>query len=152
MNDLIEQRARGRRFLIAGGIVLILTGMAHAIAELSPPPAPAGEEEASLLRLMETHVMDIMGVKLTMMSIFHGFGWCFSACCWFLAATAIGIAAMRPRDAGLVRAASVFLALAAAVLLLISILYFPPPPIAFFAAAVVLFIIAATRAAGARAA
>lgn len=133
---------RGRRFLLAGCIVLILTGLAHLATHLVEPPAPKSDDEAQLLRLMSSVKIDAAGTPLTIDQILGGFGLYFSLSSISLGAVVIALS----RNAEATRRASVLMLTFAATATIISIRHFPSPPVMFFAAAGAMFLLAAIRA------
>ncbi|HVZ94347.1 MAG TPA: hypothetical protein VG797_07545 [Phycisphaerales bacterium] len=152
MNNEDEQgrKVPGRRFLIAGGIIMILQGLAHTMAHILQEPPPANEEEAQLRHLMDTHVFELLRVKFTMSSILNGFSFCFVVFSVLAGVLAIGAAIRQANDRCAVRGVSWWCVVASGAILGLSVLYFPPPPMMFSGPALALFLVAALRATAAR--
>jgi hypothetical protein len=65
-----------------GALILVLTGLAHAMGELSGPPQARNDTERQLLDLMTHYEFDIAGRTLTTGRIVSGYS-------WFMAATLV---------------------------------------------------------------
>jgi len=65
-----------------GALILVLTGLAHAMGELSGPPEARNDTEHQLLDLMAHYEFDIAGRTLTTGRIVSGYS-------WFMAATLV---------------------------------------------------------------
>lgn len=141
-----ERGVGGRRPFIIGCVLLVLTGLAHALGQLAGP-APAGNDtEKTLVELMTTYEFNMLGRHLTLMTVMVGFGWMFSVA--FLMQGVGGLVLMRGswNDVALVRRLAalnlIFLVLA----LLVAVIFFPQPPIAFIVAAIPCFALAVMHA------
>lgn len=131
---------------LLGCIVLILTAAAHTAAHLKGPETPASEDQAQMLRLMQSVQLDIFSVKRTMMQITSGFSWHFSASLALIGAMGIALWWCRRGDRGMMRLVAAFYAVFLIVMTAMSAALFPPPPTAFFAVAALLFATAAAAA------
>lgn len=140
-NPSNTDKPRGRRFLLAGCVVLILTGLAHLAGHFAERPAPKSDDEAQLFHLMSSVKIDAAGTPLSVDQLLNGFSWFFS-----LSIISIGLCVVAlARDAHSTRRAAILVLIFAALAGLISIHHFPAPPTWFFVVAGVMFLLAAAR-------
>ena len=127
-------------------MLLVLTGLAHALGQLRGPEMAANDTEQTLLALMTNYEFDMLGRKLTLMTVMVGFGWMFSVA--FLMQGVGGLVLMRGswNDVALLRRLAVLNLIFLVLALLIAVIFFPPPPIAFIMAAIPCFALAVMHA------
>lgn len=140
----------GSRFLLAACVVMLLTAIAHTIAQLAPQPEPEPEDLKTLMRLATQYRLP--DLNRTMMELFDGFGWWFSLSTAIGAMAAITVRRLRPSDAGLLRVAIVWLLALEGIGLAISLRYWFIVPTSFIGAATALLLVALVRSRGASAA
>src|SRR5215469_2205862 len=133
MND-----AWGRRFFIAGAILLLLIGVVHATSFFETPK-PANQTEKQLLVLMHDYHFNLMGSSRSMDDLMRGFSMAF-----MLAVFAFGafdLVIRRARTELLKRVALVN-SLWLAAMVLLSLRYFFVAPTSFLVVTLLAFIAA----------
>src|SRR5262245_43657406 len=96
--------SRVQRILFkTGAWACLVTAALHRIGHFSEHPKPANETQATMERLMETYVFDLMGVQLTMDKLIAGFSLTYSLFLVLMGATALAVASGLPEGARVVR-------------------------------------------------
>lgn len=144
------EKALTFRWFIAACIVMIVMGVAHAVAAAMNPGMPPGDDWATFGRLYKTLV--VPDVNRTMEQIELGFGWFFTLASVVIAAGGLILLPIARREPAIVRRLSVVYAVGCAAFLGISLVYWFVIPTSFLALSLVLFLIAAFRDGRARAA
>jgi hypothetical protein len=123
---------RQRVFYRIGAWAWLLTAGLHLLGHFSGPAAPANPEEAELLRLMTDHVLDLMGVKLTMLKLVDGLSLSFSALLALVGLLDLAVVRALPQAGRLGTQVAALNAAGAGALLAIGLGRFPPPPLVCF--------------------
>ena len=128
----------GRRFFVAGAIVLLLLGMVHSLS-LFEKPVPANDTEKQLLDLMSNYRFNLMGSIRSMNDLLRGFSISFMA-----GAIAVGVIdlGLRCEAATVLKRLALINVIWLAALTGVSLKYFFAVPTAFLIAALVIFAVA----------
>jgi len=129
---------RGRRFFIAGAILLIVMGLVHSLS-LIKAPSPANETERQLLDLMSNYRFSLMGSMRSMQNLMTGFSIAF-----MFAALGLGAVdfALRRERSELLKRIALLNTLWLAAMTAVSLRYFFAAPTSFLVAALLLFLLA----------
>ena len=133
---------QGSRFFTAGAVLFVLTGIAHSMAHLQPPPADA----KSVFDTMAGYRQTIGGLTFSIQDGVNLMSWYQTVLSILVGVLALVMRSAYARDARTLRRASMLHAAGALVLTGLGIAYGVMPPVLFFAVAGVLFAIAAARA------
>jgi hypothetical protein len=133
MND-----AWGRRFFIAGAVLLLLIGVVHSTSFFETPK-PANDTEKQLLTLMSAYHFNLAGSSRSMNDLLRGFSMSF-----MLAALCFGglDLVVRRERTGLLKHVALVNALWLAAMIVVSLRYFFIVPTSFLAVTLLAFILA----------
>jgi hypothetical protein len=121
---------RQRIFFRIGAWACLVTAAIHLVGHFAPPPAPAGETEATLWRLMTTYERDLgAGFSRTTMDFLKGFSLCFSLFLFWVGGLALVVVKRPPQDPKLWGRIRLTYLIFSGALLSISLTYFFLPPI-----------------------
>ena len=131
------------RWFIAGCTVLILMGIAHAVAANLSQPLPPGEDWVTFDRLYKSLV--VPDVNRTMDQIERGFGWFFTLASALLGVAGLSLLPIARREPTIVKRLAFVYTVGTAVLLVNSLIFWFIIPTSFLGAAGTLFLVSAFR-------
>ena len=133
MND-----AWGRRFFIAGAVLLLMIGVVHSTSFFAAQ-TPANDTEKELLALMRDYHFNLAGSSRSMNDLLRGFSLSF-----MLAALCFGglDLVVRRERAGLLKRVALVNALWLAAMIVVSLRYFFIVPTSFLVVTLLAFILA----------
>jgi hypothetical protein len=133
MND-----AWGRRFFIAGAVLLLLIGVVHSTSFFETPK-PANDTEKQLLTLMSAYHFNLAGSSRSMNDLLRGFSMSF-----MLAALCFGglDLVVRGERTGLLKHVALVNSLWLAAMIVVSLRYFFIVPTSFLGVTLLAFILA----------
>ncbi len=130
------------RWFIGACIVLILMGVAHAVAA-NFGKVPEGEDWATFDRLARTLV--VPDVNRTMEQVERGFGWFFTLASVVIAAGGLVLLPIARREPAIVRRLAVVYTAGCAAFLAVSLVYWFIVPTSFLSLSMILFLVSSFR-------
>ncbi|HEX6813419.1 MAG TPA: hypothetical protein VF384_17505 [Planctomycetota bacterium] len=129
-----------------GAVIYVLTGLIHGMTHFAPPPENPKPQTVAAQKAMAEAIDEMMGLSHSLTDILHCLSWYMTVLTLVAGTLAFTVRRACRTDAGLLRKASIVMALGAAVLAAMGAKYGIGPPLVLFSLATLSFAAAALRA------